>query len=505
MIQTTFDATRAQSEALDALLKARNNGDAIVALAKAAWIKKHQAAPPAGMLPTREAIGAECAKLARHPSDFLTDIDLIERNPHSQIKVDRYHLLITLLFVSIQNGDIDENAPHWLYRLWAVVELEGDRVSHARWVVKRGKRGPHPWRNMVEQWFDVHRPEVEAKKYTTAIMPTALGSVLEVEYDPAFIGKGADRREVGMDTWAHEARQENLFDAPEDRLPLRQLQIKGIPPTDHQGQVSQRLRVFHEVYLATTGYDIHSNLLVKFDFDHFRKALYPDWTGGRFHTTNKDRLRQTIDDMRKAYLLCPRLGPFAPIMARTPVELLSRADDAVVFDVLFPVEADLRRGGIIQTEHMRELGFRGGRGGEAKYRLYHALAQFWDRHGTVNGKITWPTRPKVRRNREGHLINPSGKPLLDRTGKPITAWRHGEHMKDRHGKPLYEPNPKAFRVYPEISRVELQKFIGQRWDVCANILREMEADGIMVLHEMRDGYMIFPSVSHCQAYGRITR
>lgn len=471
----------AKSESYNDLINAKTAREAITALVRNKWLQANEQEPPEHAQPTDDNMFRFFEENVVKP---------LSEGERKQEKIDaQYFHFFFLCF-------IDDRAWMNVYPYWH---------AHRAWVDEGESRGKHPWGDAIDPWIELHKPEIRAKKYTTSIMPTALGSVLEVTFDSAFIGEGADRRDVDMNEWAGEAKQANLFDTPKDRLPLRQLLIKGLPPVDHQGQVSQRLRVFHEVYIATTGHYVHKNLLVKFDFDHFRRALYPGWDGGRFETRNKDRLRQTIDDMRKAYLECPRLGPFAPIMARTPVENLSRANDAVVFDVLFPIEADLRRGGIIQTQRMRELGFRGGRGGEAKYRLYHALAQFWDRHGTRGGKIIWPTRPKVRRDAKGNILDKHGKPLLTKAGKQSTTWRRGEPVLDRQGNPQYEPNPKALAVYPEISRVELQRFIGQRWDVCAEILREMEVEGIFVLHERSDGYQILPSVSHCQAYGRVAR
>ena len=367
----------------------------------------------------------------------------------------------------------------------------------------------------VVKWLQRNRT-LPAKKYPTAIMPRYAGSVIEVAYTDVEAGTVLQSQEAEK-ALGELDKQCEFFPPPERRLALIISQVQGLKETDHQGQVSQELRILHESYLATTGYDIGINgILVAFDFDYFRDALYPGWRDKRdkqgkrvsFHTKNRDRIRESIDNMRKAYIEVPEFGPIAPVVSRTPVEKLSRGKDKVVLHVIAP--SGTRRGGLIIANTMRQLGFLGGQGSARKYAFYHALVQYWDQHGTEKGKITWPTIPKKLRDREGRLIDEKGELILDKKGKPETRWKKGVQAYDAKGDKIYEPNEdKRLACYPVVSRKELIKFFGVNWwNKTKALLDEMEREKVFVMQEADDevwvqGYRFFPSVEHCIAYNDV--
>ena len=388
-------------------------------------------------------------------------------------------------------------------------------VSHQEEYLRMCPDARNPFGSSVETMV-TNRP-IPAKNYTTAIMPRYAGSVIEVAHTDVESGSVLQSQEAEK-ALEKLNNQRDLFPPLERRLALIISQVQGLKETDHQGQVSQELRIFHEAYLATTGYDIGVNgTLVAFDFDYFRDALYPGWRDKRnkqgkpisFHTANRDRIRQSIDNMRKAYIDVDGLGPIAPVVSRTPVEKLSRGKDKVVLDVIAP--SGTRRGGLIIAKTMRQLGFLGGQGSARKYAFYHALVQYWDQHGTEKGKITWPTIPKKLRDGEGRLIDEKGKVILDKNGKPETRWKKGVQVYDDKGEKIYEPNEdKRLTRYPIVSRTELIRFFGvNRWSKTKALLDEMEREKVFICEKVfimeaaEDGYRFFPSIEHCIAYNDV--
>ena len=383
-------------------------------------------------------------------------------------------------------------------------------ASHLVWMDYYKEYGKHHiLAKSVEAWV-LGRP-LPAKEYPTAIMPRYAGSVIEVAYTDVEAGSVLQSQETER-AFEKLNTQRDLFPPPEHRLPLTVSQVQGIKETDHQGQVSQELRILHESYLATTGYEIGINgILVAFDFDYFRDALYPGWRDKRnkqgkrvsFHTVNRDRIRQSIDNLRKAYIEVPEFGPIAPVVSRTPVEKLSRGTDKVVLHVISP--HGTRRGGLIIAKTMRQLGFLGGRGSARKYAFYHALVQYWDNYGTENKSIIWPTVPAKKRDSEGRLIDEKGEVILDKNGKPETRWKKGVQVYDDKGEKIYEPNKdKRLARYRVVSRTELVGFFGMnRWKKVNALLDEMESEKVFVMQEAGDGYRFFPSIEHCRAYKNV--
>lgn len=469
------------------------------------WIEKYDAEPPESEIPDAGSLGqwwqdqgAEMVheghesvwNLFRHYFGYSGDTPAMK--PVLTNPKDGADLALEF-FMSLYGKEIDAN----------IIEC-----GHKAWIKARreGYDGEHPLATIVEAWQESH--PLPPKRYPTAIMPRYAGSVIEVAHTDVESGSVLQSQEAEK-ALEKLNNQRDLFPSPERRLALIISQVQGLKETDHQGQVSQELRIFHEAYLATTGYDIGTKgILVAFDFDYFRDALYPGWRDRRdkqgkpvsFHTNNRDRIRQSIDNMRKAYIDVDGLGPIAPVVSRTPVEKLSRGKDKVVLDVIAP--SGTRRGGLIIAKTMRQLGFLGGQGSARKYAFYHALVQYWDQHGTQNGKIIWPTIPKKLRDNKGRLIDEKGAVILDKNGKPETRWKKGVQVYKKNGEKSYVDNKdELLAYYPVVSRAELASFFDKdRWREAKALLNEMEADKIFTMQEVGDGYRFFPSVEHCLAY-----
>ena len=495
-------------EASTTLLDEAPPADEILrAVATITWIDEHKEKPPETEIPGVDQLGQwwqdQGAEMVHGGHEAVWNLfryyfssDRPATEPVLTNPKDGADLALEF-FMSLYDKKIDANI------------IESGRMA---WVKahREGYDGELPLAPIVEAWQKSH--PLPAKRYPTAIMPRYAGSVIEVDYADVEAGSvlQAEDAKKAFERWNN---QSDLFPPPERRLPLIVSQVQGIKETDHQGQVSQELRIFHEAYLATTGYDIDiKGILVVFDYDYFRDALYPGWRDRRnkegkrvsFHTSNRDRIRHSIDNMRKAYIDVDELGPIAPVVSRTPVGKISRGKDKVVLQVSSPYGT--RRGGLIIANTMRQLGFLGGRGSARKYAFYHALVQYWDDYGTQNGSITWPTIPKKLRDNEGRLIDEKGAMILDKNGEPETRWKKGIQVYDAKGEKIYEPNDdKKLACYPVVSRKELMIFFGKsRWREVKALLDKMEREKIFVMREVDDdldpGYRFFPSIEHCIAY-----
>lgn len=473
---TIFDSMAYQNKAWADLIAATDADKILDALARGLWAKHAGAECPPDRIPTERAL-----------RDRLREI------PFSEWAGTGWGLL------SLPDGP----------RLAVFLNVPGEAHprlflppdAHAEWLkAPKEDRGPHPAAALVRAWQALPKPAIEAKEYTSAILPRYAGDTLEVEYTDEALGEGLAKRARAperIDGWAEGAFQRDLFPPPEKRLPLRVMvdDLQGIPKTDHQGAVSHEARLFDETYIAATGIDFpEGGLLIAFDFDHIRRALYPNWDGGRFHSDFKDRIRRALRSLSlDAYIEVSGLGPVIPVQCRTPIHHIRRGKDKVVMHALAPSSLRRHRGGLVQVGVLRRLGF----GKANQHALYKALVQYWDRHGTENGRIIWPTRPAVHRDEAGRILGADGKPVMKPDGTEETRWRKGQ----RTGE--YEPNPKA-AAYPPVSRQEIMRFLGAfQWSDAKRILDAMQAEDVFTYQETAEGVIFLPSIRHCLEYGRL--
>ena len=132
-------------------------------------------------------------------------------------------------------------------------------------------------------------------------------------------------------------------------------------------------------------------------------------------------------------------------------------------------------------------------------------------YGTVKGKLIDTTRPVERRDEQNRLVDASGKPLVNRNGKPIESPYKPEALRqlDR------EPNPEAVKRYPVLSSEDLILACfpnGYPTDNRRAYLKRakahwerLEADGHIVIQKGRHGWRIMPSSEHLNAYRALNR
>ena len=73
------------------------------------------------------------------------------------------------------------------------------------------------------------------------------------------------------------------------------------------------------------------------------------------------------------------------------------------------------------------------------YRAYLNLAYLWDCRGTYHGRRITPTRPTVRRDGAGNIVDGKGRVVANRDGSPSTNWAHRRAV--RTGEAESNPAP----------------------------------------------------------------
>ena len=160
-------------------------------------------------------------------------------------------------------------------------------------------------------------------------------------------------------------------------------------------------------------------------------------------------------------------------------------DTPIVFDVSLPPGSG--QGPLIHRPTLRRYGVESA----PAYRAYLSLCWYWDRYGTVNGSMIGATRPEVRRDEVGYVLDARGSVVTEH-GQPT---RRATHLKAVHtGK--RESNP-AVTQYPVLSSDDLVRMCypevaitesGRRSQAlrARETLEAMQHDGVVHLIEAVD-------------------
>ena len=148
-------------------------------------------------------------------------------------------------------------------------------------------------------------------------------------------------------------------------------------------------------------------------------------------------------------------------------------DDNIFFDVRLPSGSGV--GPPVDRVMLRALGAKSARA----YRGYLALLFEWDRYGGRKGKLVRPTRPRVRRNNKGEVLDGEGEIIRNKTGNPkVSPYTEGaislggrepNPAVDRY--PLYQPEDLLELCYPPTMR----KYLASTSIKKANAVRRARA------------------------------
>ena len=164
---------------------------------------------------------------------------------------------------------------------------------------------------------------------------------------------------------------------------------------------------------------------------------------------------------------------------------LRALDTPIVFDVSLPPGSG--QGPLIHRPTLRRYGVESA----PAYRAYLSLCWYWDRYGTVNGSMVSATRPEVRRDTAGYVLDARGNVVTEH-GQPT---RRATHLKAVHTGQR-EANP-AVMQYPVLNTDDLVRMCypevaitesGRRSQAlrARETLEAMQHDGVVHLIEAVD-------------------
>ena len=407
-------------------------------------------------------------------------------------RMERYFAIVAQHIIRTA-GEPAQESLQWLHMLW----------------VEEAPQTPHPLLEVVRAWIREQRvtkvTTEHDRRFPVAILKHPTGSIREItftENDTASVLKtpeSVEQVQMQMDL------EEKSY-LP-SIMPLEVVKTAHLKPQTKNGAVSHELRMFFEAMMALENNKRRADLM--FRLGDLIDFLYPN---GKFHWTNQfphieralnvlhsDATIPWIDDTGS-------LRRWRPVSVRTPIALSEATRDSpIYFDVALPPDA--RQGHIVIKGIHRLLGMKSA----AQWNAYHVAAYLWDKYGTINGKLAYPTKPIEIRDAQGRLTDPKGQPIVNSRGKPSKSIYAPEAVRQLPR----EPNPDAINRYPVLSledliracfpngyhekgRREYLKRAKAHWE-------QLEADGILVIHKERNGWRILPSSDHLNAHRAVRK
>ena len=369
-------------------------------------------------------------------------------------------------------------------------------ATHAAWETHHSKNEElrHPIAPLVTDWLNTP-PVVEPDTRRTGIFPKAIDP-----HSRAF-------------TLPHMPTAPAPPDAPLGAIPDTAY-LPGLAPPDSLsrtatplvlydmlGEESMRgghaapmaLRLFVEALMLLQQKDRHMRRRVRVTLRSLRDWLYPNNPGNYKVPRILPLIFQAllhVDAMRVRVVLPGEKAAtlWRPVgVTGYPVDSL---DSPVIFDIELPPGSS--SGALMDRQALRQVGVQSA----LKYRALLTLYVEWDRYGTHSGKRIYATRPCVRRDKSGVLVDRRGNPVTDKRGRQSSDWSKGVPV-DENGQPTVwagaarEPNPARSRypIYTENDVLRLCYALGavtqknRRWRLqqARRALLEMERDGLLII------------------------
>ena len=161
------------------------------------------------------------------------------------------------------------------------------------------------------------------------------------------------------------------------------------------------------------------------------------------------------------------------------VNLPTRADDWLLVDVELPPGSG--QGPLVHRPTLRSYGVHSA----PAYRAYLAATYQWDEYLTNCGRVVQATRPGVKRDDDGNILDRNGQHILGKNNRPVRRWNHPQAV--RLGE--REQNPAAARFAPLLTRDDVISMANpsgvdrsrQAFRDARKILEMMAVDGVITL------------------------
>ena len=369
---------------------------------------------------------------------------------------------------------------------------------------------PHPLQMAIRTWQQEQTAKPVTAEYDrkrpVGVLKHPTGSIRELAFIESELGI---LREFATPDSVKQVASEQLplFDGEKKVsvlpavMPLEIAHPVGLTLTTKRGAVSHTVRIFFEALMALEPTETQADIM--FTLGDLISYLYPD---GKFNRTNQLPYIIEALDMLHSGATVPyesgagKIGDWRPVVVRTRIRKTDGNDARIFLDVKLPPDA--RQGMAVDKHTLRLLG----KTSAPKFNAYLTATWLWDKRGTHNGKIIDPTKPAERRNDEGVIVDPSGRPILTKRGKPLKNIYDKEAVRqlDR------VMNPEAVKQYPILSNNDLVascypvkksgNYTRKDLQRARMYWEQLEAAGIVRIERLQSGWRILPSEQHIARY-----
>ena len=316
---------------------------------------------------------------------------------------------------------------------------------HRRWVdLPDSVRGKHPLGPLVKAWQDRPQP-VDPDERDQGILP--LGLLPDQPHHAGSL-KGlsahrirVSRRELPAPGAIIEPEPQGLLpfggeppSATPRPVPLVLIDATGIGALQpgRGARLDKRLLIYSLLAMPLSQRRAGGRYELRRTVRELAAEIWPNtWRPGKHGET----LVLALNAMHFAKVRMSDGGYWLPAVMRREPNPRDPSSEAVI---QLELPSDCDRGPLIDRPQLVMEGVRS----DPAFDLWLGLAYYWDMAKARNGgHRIYATRPKARRNRQGHLLDTKGESIMLRGGKPATDWRHPRAVLDG-----FERHPQAHRV-----------------------------------------------------------
>jgi len=342
----------------------------------------------------------------------------------------------------------------------AIVRLDAIRIRDC----ETGRK-MHPLADAVREWHKWHNARIrpaEIDRKQKGIIPRAAGSR---DHHLANIGAAPQPRQATLPGFAPDPAQPALI--------VTLMQESGAMLGGHGAPLA--CRIFTEALMAaplserTGGGIVEVSATVQEVFGDWlqRTTRNYKWRKPKYGGILVEALESTA---KIGIPYGQHGGQVKPVTA--PVWSGLRLQDEITFYITYPPGSGAGAG--VDRKVLRVVGKKSG----PAYLLYLSLCFDWDRYGTYRGSRILSTRPEVRRDAAGHILDLRGNLLPGRAGQgPSKRWSHPAAV--RTGE--REQNPDAIKHYPTYTENDLVRMIYGPRAGNANFLRTHRSRALKAL------------------------
>lgn len=354
---------------------------------------------------------------------------------------------------------------------------------HQKWAEQDRPRPKHPLGPIVRAWQDRPTP-IEPDRRSKPLAPRTMLEGIDREAPPAPV---LELVEVpGLMPYQSDLFRPERGDVPALLKTLYELET-DMPGRRGRAPMVAVLWLEGLLSIDTKFRDGRRHVLT-----FTRKELYRDWAGCDPRNWNhREAEKQTKALLRmNSTAVAVGEGLYVPLIVRAFEG--PQLNHRISVETLLPPEA--QQGPAVPRRILRALV-----PSKLSWLGFLSLCAHFDRYGSRRGHLIAATRPEVKRDELGQILNDQGQPIRDKRGAVSKKWSDPRAV--RTGQ--REANPERTR-YPALSRDELIALIypldpptssqdeRNKWKATQAALERMESAGGTVIERTPAGWRLMP-------------